>query len=98
MSIVSSSGISVNNESTSKDDKCNEASKLCTSFANENELLTVHSLVVIGVRSGTINLDNLYVVVVDRIGLNFGLLLTTGLCTLGDPYRIPGRDPLGHRS
>ena len=29
----------------------------------------------------------------DKIGLNFGVLLTTVLCTLGLPYRIPSVVP-----
>ena len=31
----------------------------------------------------------------DKIGLNFGVLLTAVLCTLGLPYGIPGVVPTG---
>ena len=55
------------------------------------------SLVVSGDEIGFKYLANIYVGVftADKIDLNFGVLLTTTLCTLGLPYKIPVVVPTG---
>ena len=57
----------------------------------------MNSLVVSGDKIGFRYLANKYVAVfiADKIGRNFGVLLTTVLYTLGLPYRMPGVVPTG---
>ena len=61
-----------------------------TSSANSKDFFTVNSLVVSGDKIGFKCLANKYVgvFITDKIGRNFGVLLTTVLCTLGLPYKI----------
>ena len=59
ISIVSSKGMLVKRESTSKEDMCNDESKLVTSFANEKESFTIYSLEVTGFSNGTKYLHSL---------------------------------------
>ena len=72
---------------------------MTTSSAKSKEFFTVNSLVVSGDKIGFKYLANEYlgVFIADKIGLNFGVLLTTVLCTLGLPYRIPGVVPTEQR-
>ena len=78
MSVVSFKGMLVKSDVTSKEDMNKFESYSTTSLANENESVTVYSLVVMGVMSGTRNLDSLYVGVpiIDTIGRNFVRLST----------------------
>ena len=71
--------------------------KLETSSANKNVFSTKTSLDVRGDKIGNKDFANLQVGVpiVDKIGLNFGQLLITGLWTFELPYKIPGLEPLG---
>ena len=87
MSVVSFKGMLVKSDVTSKEDMNKLESYSTTSLANENESVTVYSLVVMGVMSGTRNLDSLYVGVpiIDTIGRNFGRLSTNALCIFGSP-------------
>ena len=95
ISIVSSRGMFVNNESTSKLPIKRELSFSTISFANEKESLTVNSLDVIELIFGTKNFAILYdgVPIAESIGLKGGHLSTIFLCTLQRPYNIPGLDP-----
>ena len=72
---------------------------MTTSSAKSKEFFTVNSLVVSGDKIGFKYLANEYlgVFIADKIGLNFGVLLTTVLCTLGLAYRIPGVVPTEQR-
>ena len=78
MSVVSFKGMLVKSDVTPKEDMNKLESYSTTSLANENESVTVYSLVVMGVMSGTRNLDSLYVGVpiIDTIGRNFVRLST----------------------
>ena len=63
-----------------------------TTFSTKSkELLTINSFVVICDKIGFKYLAHKYVgvFIADKIGLNFGVLLTTVLCTLGLPYKTP---------
>ena len=95
--IVSSKGMFVNNDSTSRPAIYRLWSWLTTSLAKSKKFFTVNSLVVSGDKIGFRYLANKYVgvFIADKIGLNFGVLLTTVLCTLGLPYKIPGVVPTG---
>ena len=81
MSVVSTRGMLVNRDVTSKEDMNKVESNSTTSLANENESATVYSFVVIGSMSGTRNLESLYVGVpiMETIGRNFGRLSTNSL-------------------
>ena len=61
------------------------------------KFFTVNSLVVNGDKIAFKYLPNKYVgvFIADKIGLNFGVLVTTVLCTSELPYRIPGVAPTG---
>ena len=61
------------------------------------ESLTVNSLWVKGSKIGIKNFPRLYpgVLIAEWIGLNLGILSTTGLWTFRLPYRIPGLEPTG---
>ena len=65
---------------------------MTTSSAKSKEIFAVNSLVVSGDKIGFKYLANKYVdiFIADEIGQSFGVLLTTVLCTLGLPYKIPG--------
>ena len=65
---------------------------MITSSAKSKEFFTVNSLVVSGEKIGLKYLANKYVGVftANKIGRNFGVLLTTALCTLRLPYKFPG--------
>ena len=66
-------------------------------FSKIKEFFTVNSLVVSGDKMGFKYLANKYVgvFIADKIGRNFGVLLTTALCTLGLPYKMLGVVPTG---
>ena len=57
----------------------------------------MNSLVVSGDKVGFKYLTNKYVgvYIADKIGRNLGVLLTTCLCTLELPYKMPGVVPTG---
>ena len=65
---------------------------MTTSSGKLKEFFTVNSVVVIGDKIGFKYLPNKYigVFIADIISQNFGVLLTTVLCTLGLPYKVPG--------
>ena len=65
---------------------------MITSSAKSKEFFTVNSLVVSGEKIGLKYLANKYVgvVIANKIGRNFGVLLTTALYTLRLPYKFPG--------
>ena len=67
------------------------------SLAKLKESLTVNSLSVKGFKIGIKNFARSYpeVLIAERIGLNLGILSTTGLWTFGLPYRILGLEPTG---
>ena len=85
----------VNNDSTSRLAIKRELSYFVISLAKLKESLTVNSLWVKGSKIGIKNFARLYpgVLIAERIGLNLGILSTTGLWTSGLPYRIPGLEP-----
>ena len=70
---------------------------MTTSSAKSKEFFTVNSLVVSGDKIGFKCLANKYVgvLIADKIGRNFGVFLTTVLCILGLPYKMPGVVPIG---
>ena len=70
---------------------------MATCSTKSKEFFTVNSLVVNGDKIAFKDLANKYVgvFIADKIGLNFGVLLTTILCTLELPYGIPGVAPAG---
>ena len=70
---------------------------MTTSSAKSKEFFTVNSLVVSGDKIGFKYLANKYVgvFIADKIGRNLGVLLTTVLCTLGLPFKMPGVLPTG---
>ena len=65
---------------------------MTTSLGKSKEFFTVNSVVVIGDKIGFEYLANKYigVFIADITSRNFGVLLTTVLCTLGLPYKVPG--------
>ena len=70
---------------------------MATSSTKLKEFFTVNSFVVNGDKIAFKDLANKYVgvLIADKIGLNFSVLLTTVLCTLELLYRIPGVAPTG---
>ena len=95
--MVSSRGTLVNKESTSKDAINQPASCSQIILANSKESFKVNSLEVRCCNKGTKNFAHLLVPVLraDKIGLDLGKPLTSGLCILDDPYMIPGCEPCG---
>ena len=85
--IVSLNGMLVNKDQTSRLTIYNELSYVLISLAKLKESWIVHSLWVKRSSKGIKNLAILYpaVFITDRIGWNFGKLLTTGLWILGLP-------------
>ena len=94
MSIVSSSGILVNKDWMSNEAMYELVLLLRISFENENESLTVYSLMVNSLSIGTKNFAKLYeqVTMAERTGRSGGNLLdSSGFWgTLHNPYKIPG--------
>ena len=78
--IVSFNGMLLNNDSTSRIAICSNLSYVAISLAKVKESLTVNSLWVRGSSIGIENLAILYsgVFTADKIGRNFGKVLTTG--------------------
>ena len=79
MSIVSSRGVLVKRESTSKDAMTKFVSCVCISSAKAKVSLTANPLVVSGLTILTRNLANFYagVLIDDNSGRSLGLLFTT---------------------
>ena len=87
----------VNSDSTSRFAIKMEVSYFVISLAKLKESFTVNSLWVKGFKEVIKNSARLYpwVLIVERIGLNLGILSTTGLWTYGLSYRFPGLEPTG---
>ena len=85
--VVSSNGMLVKRDLTSRLAMKSTGSWLAISLANSKLFLTVYILVVIGSRRGTSNLGSLYVcvLVADITGLKGGQLSTNCLWTLQRP-------------
>ena len=66
-------------------------------MAKSKEIFTANSLAVSGDKTGFKYLANKFVgvFIADKIGQNFGMLLTIVLCTLGSPYKMPGVVSIG---
>ena len=99
MSIVSSKGMLVNNESMSNEDMKNEEFCFLISSANVKESLLKNSLDVNSDRIGTKNLASLYdgVLIAERMGRKGGQSPTDPLWTLQSPYKTPGWLPKTYR-
>ena len=93
--MVSSRGILVNNESTSRLPMKSLLSWCTISSAKAKESFTVNSLKVIEESLRTKNLASLQleVPIAETIGLNGGQISVMALCTLQIPYKIPGLLP-----
>ena len=95
--MVSSRETLVNKESTFKDAINKSASCSQIVLANSKESFKVNSLEVRCCNKGIKHFSHLWVPVLraDKIGLNLGKPLTSGLCILDDSYMIPGYEPCG---
>ena len=87
----------VNSDSTSRLAIKRELSYFVISLTKLKESLIVNSLWVKGSKIDIKNFARLYpgVLIAERIGLNLGILSTTGFWTFGFLYRIPGPEPTG---
>ena len=87
----------LNSDSTSRLAIKRELSYFVISLAKLKESLTVNSLWVKVSKVGIKNFARSYpgVLIAERIGLDLGVLSTTGLWTFGLPYRIAGLEPTG---
>ena len=97
--MVSSRGTLVNKELTSKDTVNKPGSCSQIILANLKEILKVNSLEVRCRNKRTKNFAHLRVSVLraDKIGLNLGKPLTSGLCILHELYMMPGCEPCRYR-
>ena len=85
----------VNSDSASRLAIKRKLSYFVISLAKLKSFLTVNLLWVKGSKIDIRNFARLYpgVLIAERIGLNLGILSTTGLWTYGLLYKIPGLEP-----
>ena len=95
ITMISSSGMLINKESTSRLAKNKLGSFSQISSAKWNETVTVYSFWVKGVKNGSKNFASLYVGVpiAYKIGWKGGRPFLISLCTFPNPYKTPGLDP-----